>query len=298
MSDDNKKASNELLAGLKSILIIAVLAIAVSWAGSDGGLSYAGWPIFAICALLAFVVQWLVFIPAYLYQTERYFDLTGSITYLTVVVIAMVLSDASEPRQFLLAAMVAIWAGRLGSFLFIRISKDGGDQRFDAIKPRFWRFLRTWNLQGLWVVLTLACGLAAITQPEQKPLGIIAHIGAALWLLGFLFEAIADYQKRVFKRDPANKGRFITSGLWAWSRHPNYFGEITLWMGVALVALPVLQGWQYVTLISPVFVLLLLTRVSGVPLLEARADKEWGGEPEYEAYKARTPELLPKPPKG
>ncbi len=298
MSDDNKKASADMLAGLKSILIIAVLAILVSWAGSDGGLSYQGWPIFAICALLAFVVQWLVFIPAYIYQTERYFDLTGSITYLTVVAVAMVLSDASEPRQFLLAAMVAIWAGRLGSFLFIRISKDGGDQRFDAIKPRFWRFLRTWNLQGLWVVLTLACGLAAITQPEQTPLGVVAYIGAALWLLGFLFEAIADHQKRVFKRDPANKGRFITNGLWAWSRHPNYFGEITLWMGVALVALPVLQGWQYVTLISPIFVLLLLTKVSGVPLLEARADKEWGGEPEYEAYKANTPELFPKPPKS
>ena len=113
--------------------------------------------------------------------------------------------------------------------------------------------------------------------------------------LGFAFEAVADSQKSRFRADPANKGRFIHTGLWAWSRHPNYFGEIVLWIGVAIIALPVLRGWQWVTLISPVFVTLLLTRVSGVPMLEKRADEKWGGQEDYEAYKERTPVLVPRP---
>ena len=101
-------------------------------------------------------------------------------------------------------------------------------------------------------------------------------------------------QKSHFSADPANKGKFIRTGLWSRSRHPNYFGEITLWVGVAIIALPVLQGWQWIALISPVFVALLITRVSGVPLLEAKADKKWGGQADYEEYKKQTPVLIPK----
>jgi steroid 5-alpha reductase family enzyme len=172
----------------------------------------------------------------------------------------------------------------------------GKDTRFDAIKPSFIRFLNAWTLQGLWVSLTLAAALAAITTTIRKDLAVFALIGVLVWLAGFGIEATADYQKSRFRADPANQGTFIHSGLWAWSRHPNYFGEITLWIGVALIALPVLRGWQWVTLISPVFVFLLLTRVSGVPLLEKSADKKWGGQGDYEAYKRRTPVLVPLPP--
>ena len=101
-------------------------------------------------------------------------------------------------------------------------------------------------------------------------------------------------QKRRFRADPANKGQFIHTGLWARSRHPNYFGEIVLWIGIAIITLPVLRGWHWVTLISPVFVTLLLTRVSGIPLLEKRADERWGGQEDYETYKVRTPVLIPR----
>ncbi len=118
-----------------------------------------------------------------------------------------------------------------------------------------------------------------------------------VWLVGFGIEVAADDQKRAFRADPANRGRFITTGLWAWSRHPNYFGEITLWVGVALVALPALSGWQHLTLVSPLFVGLLLTRVSGVPLLEARGQATWGDDPEYRDYVARTPVLVLRPPR-
>ncbi len=189
-----------------------------------------------------------------------------------------------------------IWAGRLGTYLFRRIRRAGKDERFDRIKPSFVRFLNAWTLQGLWVSLTLAAALAAITTTTREAIGVVTVIGALVWVAGFGIEATADRQKSRFRADPANKGRFISGGLWAWSRHPNYFGEIVLWIGVALVAVPVLRGWQWVTLISPVFVAFLLTRVSGVPLLEKRADEKWGGQEDYEAYKASTPVLVPRPP--
>jgi steroid 5-alpha reductase family enzyme len=148
------------------------------------------------------------------------------------------------------------------------------------------------------VLLTLAAALAAMTTLQPRPLGMVDAFGLAVWVIGFGIEAAADRQKRAFRRHPGNRGRFITTGLWAWSRHPNYFGEIALWTGVALLALPVLTGWQYVTLVSPVFVYLLLTRVSGVPLLEARAEQKWGDDPEYRAYRDRTPVLVLRPPRS
>jgi steroid 5-alpha reductase family enzyme len=143
----------------------------------------------------------------------------------------------------------------------------------------------------------VACALAIITGIERESLGWVAIVGIVVWVTGFVFEVVADQQKSVFKRDPANEGRFITSGLWAWSRHPNYFGEIVLWIGIAIVALPVLSGWRWVTLISPVFVVLLLTRVSGIPMLETRAAERWGSEEEFQEYTGNTPVLIPRPPR-
>jgi steroid 5-alpha reductase family enzyme len=197
-----------------------------------------------------------------------------------------------------IALLVAVWAMRLGSFLFLRVRHDGSDGRFDELKYSFPRFLMTWTLQGLWVLLTLAAGLAAMTTTQSVPMGGLAWTGVALWLIGFAIEAAADAQKRAFRRDPANRGRFITSGLWAWSRHPNYFGEITLWFGIALIASETLSGWRWATLISPLFVFVLLNFISGVPLLEARGKKRWGDDPQYRAYRARTPVLMLRPPRG
>jgi steroid 5-alpha reductase family enzyme len=283
---------------LVGILVGVAIGAAVAAAGSQGGATVAGWSVFALCAALAFAINWLVFVPSFIQQTEHYFDLTGSLTYVTVVVTALVLSGAEDARALLLAALVVVWAGRLGSFLFARIRRDGRDGRFDALKPSLPHFLMTWTLQGLWVLLTLAPSLAAMTTLQPQPLDLFAAVGLAVWAIGFGIEVVADRQKREFRRRPDNRGRFITTGLWAWSRHPNYFGEITLWTGVALLAAPVLGGWQYLTLVSPLFVYLLLTRVSGIPLLEARADEEWGGDPAYRAYRDRTPPLFPRPPRS
>ena len=287
-----KKADRDALIALP---IIILLGLGVALAGSQGGASVFGIPVFALSVGLAFLIQWLAFIPAYLLQTEAFFDLTGSITYISVTGIAVLLSPVVDGRSILLLALVVIWAARLGTFLFRRIHQAGKDARFDEIKPSFIRFLNAWTLQGLWVTFTLAAALAAITTTTRKELGLFALIGFLIWVFGFAIEVVADTQKSRFRANPENKGKFIHTGLWARSRHPNYFGEIVLWIGVAVIALPVLRGWQWVTLISPIFVFLLLTRVSGVPMLEKKADTKWGGQEDYEAYKERTPVLIPRP---
>jgi steroid 5-alpha reductase family enzyme len=279
-----------------AIPLVLAAAAFIAWAGSRGSVIALGMPLFALCALISFALNWAAFLPSYVFQTERYFDLTGSLTYLTLVACALGLGGAPDPRALLLGALVAAWAIRLGSFLFARIRREGSDPRFDALKPDFARFLLVWTLQGLWAFLTLSCALAAITSVARAPLGWLAAAGTGLWILGFSIEVVADRQKRRFRADPENRDRFIATGLWAWSRHPNYFGEITLWIGIALVALPTLAGWQLATLISPVFVFVLLTRVSGIPLLESRAQEKWGHDPDYQAYRARTPVLLMRPP--
>ncbi len=277
--------------------VIVAIGAAVAWAGSQGGVTVGAVPLFALCGLLSFGINWLVFAHAYAAQTERFFDLTGSTTYITLIATALALSGDPEPRALLIGAMVVVWAGRLGSFLFARISRDGSDGRFDELKPSFPRFLMTWTLQGLWVLLTLACALAAITTADPAPLGPYALTGSLVWLAGFAIEVVADRQKSRFRADESNRDRFIDSGLWAWSRHPNYFGEITLWFGVAVIALPVLSGWQYATLVSPLFVYVLLTRISGIPPLDRRARKKWGDDPGYRAYREQTPALFPRPPR-
>ena len=279
---------------IKSLIIIPIIAALVGIAGSQNGQEVNGIPLFLICVGLAFLINWLAFVPAYIFQSEKFFDLTGSLTFITVTGAVLYLDQSLDLRSMVLGAMVLFWAIRLGSFLFIRIIQAGKDDRFDSIKPNFLRFLNTWTLQAIWVSLTAAPAFIAIASLKEKELGVLGAIGIGVWVLGFLFEVIADYQKTQFRKDPSNKGKFISTGLWSRSRHPNYFGEIVLWIGVTLVALPVLQGWQWVALISPIFVTLLLTRVSGIPMLEAKADKKWGGQPDYETYKKNTPVLIPK----
>ena len=289
MSEQARRA----LFGIVAAVLVGAL---VSWAGSEGSVQAAGIPVFAICGVLAFLVNWIAFIPANAAQTEKYYDLTGSITYTTVTVVAVALSTDLDARAWIVAAMVIIWTTRLGVFLFRRIQRAGKDSRFDEMKKSPIRFFSAWTIQGLWVLLTAAAALAIITSTDRVDMGILGVVGLFTWVAGFAVEVVADKQKSDFKSDPANEGRFIDTGLWAWSRHPNYFGEIVLWTGIVVMAIPVLSGWRWVVLVSPLFVTLLLTRISGIPLLEKKADERWGDEPAYRRYKDATPVLIPRPP--
>ncbi len=271
-------------------------ALAFGWAGSQGTAEALGVPLFGAGVGAAFLIQWVAFVPAYRLRSERFFDLVGSLTFLAVTSALLWMAPERDMRAWVLAILIVVWAARLGTFLVLRIRSKGKDGRFDDLKNRFRPYLTVWTLQGLWVSTTAGAAWASMLSIGKGPMGWVAWLGVLTWATGFLIETVADEQKRRFRENPANRDRFIQSGLWGWSRHPNYFGEIILWLGVALVAVETLQGWSRLTLASPLIVAALLTRVSGIPPLEQTANQRWGDDPEYQAYKAETPALFPRPP--
>lgn len=288
---------NKNLKSYVNVIIIVLIGTLIALAGSQGSVKIGSFPLYAIAVFFAFGIQWIVFLPSYIFRTEKFFDLTGSMTYVTVTALMVLLSPVRDARSLILFILISIWALRLGSFLYLRIKKAGEDRRFRELKTSFPRFLTTWTLQGLWVTFSLAAALAAITSVKRIEFDSFAIIGTLIWIIGFSFEAISDFQKNKFRANPANKNQFINTGLWSWSRHPNYFGEIVLWIGIAVIALPTLSGWQWVTVISPIFIAILLTMISGIPMLEKYADEKWGNDPEYQAYKTNTSVLIPIPKK-
>ena len=280
-----------------AIALCILTAYLVAIAASVDGVFLSGIPIILLCAVVSFVTHWMIAAPSLITSSEKYFDFTGMVATLLVVLTAMfaLLSSGAEAsiRSVFVASFVSVWTLRLGIFLYKRIVKAGEDIRFRDIKKSLPKFLMTWTLSALWVFLTTVNAITLIALNPLEPIGIFFIMGALLWLLGFGFEVIADRQKKYFSEQPKNEGRFITQGLWSVSRHPNYFGEIILWAGIAIISLPFLSGWQYVTLVSPVFVFLLLTRISGLPFLEDKAEKKWGEDKDYIEYKKRTPILVP-----
>ena len=244
--------------------------------------------------LLAFLIHWLFFIPAYLLKTEKFFDLTGSLTYISIMVYVVYTKNNLQEQlgSIILASLVILWAVRLGSFLFLRIKKAGEDKRFREIKTSFARFFLLWTISGMWVSFCSMCALTAIASNDGVIVNNIFYIGLVTFIIGLSIEIIADSQKTKFRKDPKNKDKFINEGLWAKSRHPNYVGEITLWAGVAIMSFSSLEGSQYFSLISPIFTYLLLVYVSGVPQLTASGQKKWGHLESYQDYIKNTPTLI------
>lgn len=278
-------------------LAVLALGLALGWIIGANGPTLGGLPVTFICAIFAYLINWAVFVPSWAAHSERFYDLTGAATYLSLVMCALALTGSLTIPGTIISGMVAVWCLRLGIMLFRRISQAGEDIRFRKIKHDFVSFLGAWTTQGLWVVMTLACALVALTNQDRLSFDIYFFVGAMLWCIGFIIEVVADNQKGAFRADPENSGRFITSGLWAWSQHPNYFGEILLWVGIAVMTIPVLEGWSWIALTSPVFVWFLLTKVSGIPMLDKIASKRWGDDPGYLAYTRKTSKLVPMPPK-
>ena len=247
--------------------------------------------------VLIFVIQWIAYIPAFIFKTEKFYDLTGSLTYITAISFALYSTNTPQNLDLgslIIGIAIILWAIRLGSFLFMRIHKDKKDGRFDSIKTSFSQFFMTWTLQGMWVFICSSAALVAIANPTGVPINIVFIIGLALFILGFVVEIIADNQKSAFRSIPENKDVFINEGLWARSRHPNYFGEITLWTGITVMGISTFEGMNYLALFSPIFSYLLLNYVSGVRMLEYRGHKKWGHLDAYKVYKESTPKLIPK----
>ena len=282
-----------LIKNLFLSLIIIVFAFVLTTFVDQNSVSYGSLSLFLLCTIIIFIIQWIVFIPSYLLSTEHFFDLTGSITFITVSILAFLMNDFKNLRQWIVLILILIWALRLGSFLFLRIRKAGEDSRFTTIKKDFSVFFLTWNLQGLWVLFTLFGALTILTSNNNSNFGILDIIGVLIWVIGFLIEVVSDRQKSEFKSHESNSGKFIQSGLWKYSRHPNYFGEILIWTGMAVIGITIYSGLGWLGLISPFFVFVILNYISGVRLLEKQANERWGSNNAYQSYKQKTPVLFP-----
>ena len=250
------------------------------------------------CAVICIGIQWVAWIPASIGKTERFYDLTGGLTYITIVGFSLWAGSQSEPvssRELIISLLVVIWSLRLSSFLYLRIHRTGKDGRFDKLKTSSIRFLVPWTIQGLWVFLTMIVVIVINTQANSAPaLGIWDGIGLSIWILGFSIEVIADNQKTVFNSEPNNQGKWIDCGLWSYSRHPNYLGEILLWTGIAFFGVSCFTGLEKIAWISPLFIYLLLTKISGTPILDRRALEKWCDDSEYQIYREKTPLLFPR----
>ena len=282
-----------LIKNLFLSLIIIVFAFVLTTFVDQNSVSYGSLSLFLLCTIIIFIIQWIVFIPSYLLSTEHFFDLTGSITFITVSILAFLMNDFKNLRQWIVLILILIWALRLGSFLFLRIRKAGEDSRFTTIKKDFSVFFLTWNLQGLWVLFTLFGALTILTSNNNSNFGILDIIGVLIWIIGFVIEVVSDRQKSEFKNNKSNAGQFIQSGLWKYSRHPNYFGEILIWTGMAVIGVTIYSGLGWLGLISPFFVFVILNYISGVRLLEKQANERWGSNNAYQSYKQKTPVLFP-----
>ncbi len=239
--------------------------------------------------LISLGINIVLFIPAFIFKTDKITDLSYSLSFIAVAVIGLFFSDHSIFR-FILALMVVVWGLRLGIFLFIRIRKMNKDKRFDGVRENFIKFLRFWLLQAVavWVILIPAIFFLLSGSSE------VFWAGLGVWAFGLIIEAAADIEKYMFRQDEKNKGRFINTGLWRYSRHPNYFGEILCWAGIYVFVFPALTGTQKLySLASPLFITILLLFVTGIPPLEKRADEKWGNEKDYQEYKRKTSILIP-----
>ena len=279
-------------------LICVLIPSSIAYAISDNSLLINDVPVIYYCIAISYVIHWIVFIPSYLQKTEKFYDFTGMIAYLSIIGFALYqkkqILGTIDFDSMLIGILISVWTLRLGMFLFYRVFKVGEDDRFEAVKTSASRFFIWFTVSGLWVSLTSIAAINILTTKIDHNNYYFVYLGALVWLFGFLFEVISDYQKMKFKNIPDNKNKFIDTGLWSLSRHPNYFGEIILWIGIFIITLPSISGIDYITIISPIFVYFLLNKISGINLLEIKAQKRWGKLDSYKEYRSKTPQIIPK----
>ena len=246
---------------------------------------------------LIFGLQITGFVPSFYLKSEKYYDLFGGLSFISSIFLMLFLkiriTNDLSTREIILATCVLLWTIRLSFFLFQRVKRVGKDVRFDNLKFSFSKFLLAWMTQGLWVFICLFPTLIVFSSPTNNEIFYLS-LGVFIYLIGLFIEIIADYQKTTHNKINNKKRKFISSGLWSRSRHPNYFGEFLIWTGITIICFPVFSGFKYLGLITPIFIYLLLNYISGVNLLEERAKEKWGNNPEYVKYSKTTPKFFPK----
>ncbi|MAZ41069.1 hypothetical protein CL654_03045 [bacterium] len=241
--------------------------------------------------LVALGINLVMFVPAFIFKTDKLTDLSYGLSFLIVAWILYAQSDMGLGKVILLF-MISLWAIRLSTYLFIRIRKIKKDKRFDGMRESFVRFLKFWVLQGVSVWMVLLPSILYFSSKDAE-LVTLSFVGIVLWGVGLLIETIADYQKYSFINKEENKRKWIESGLWKYSRHPNYFGEILHWVGIFVFTYPALMGIDVlIGTVGPLYIALLIIFVSGIPLLEKQADARWGNDSNYQNYKKKTSVLV------
>ncbi|MDX1535814.1 MAG: DUF1295 domain-containing protein [Candidatus Spechtbacterales bacterium] len=251
--------------------------------------------IFITTFAISMLTQAVFFVFAAKFKTDKVTDLSYSLTFIFIAIYLMIYGSVRDIFSIIIAIAVVSWGMRLGTYLFIRILKMKKDSRFDEIREDFWRFAKFWFLQGItvWVVM-----LPIITFFGSNHSGIsvkLFSVGISIWLFGLIFETIADFQKYSFIQNSKNRGQWINVGLWKYSRHPNYFGEITCWWGLFIAASSAFSGLEFASVIGPIFITAMILFVTGLPPLEKKADKMFGDKSGYAEYKKNTSILIPLP---
>lgn len=243
--------------------------------------------------ITSFALQMLFFAFASAQKTDKLTDLSYGLTFVLIALLTWLVNNSNSITQTVLMLMVVLWGIRLGGFLFIRILKTKRDKRFDGVRENFLKFARFWFLQALSVPIILSPVVVLLSSELILPFSVFQVLGLIIFLIGLIVETVSDWQKFVFKNNPKNKEKWIQSGIWKYSRHPNYFGEMTLWWGIFIYCLPHLSGWQYLTIIGPIFITVLLLFVSGIPPLEKSYSQRYKNNPDYQKYKKTTSLLIP-----
>lgn len=246
--------------------------------------------------ILSFVLQIFFFAFAASFKTDKLTDLSYGLTFIAIAIYLAIVFWPLSPLQITLTLMVCTWGIRLITYLFIRILKTKKDKRFDGVRENFWKFAQFWFFQAISVPIIMLPSLVIVSS-NQSPSLLVPVLGIIFWLVGISIETTADIQKFKFKSDPKNKDKFIQSGIWAYSRHPNYFGESLLWWGIFVFSLTYQKGLTFLSILGPLYITFLLLKVSGIPPLEKSYSLRFGQNPEYKKYKRQTSLFIPLPKK-
>ncbi|MGV8162192.1 MAG: DUF1295 domain-containing protein [Candidatus Nanoarchaeia archaeon] len=247
-----------------------------------------------ISLLVVFLLQAIFFLFAARFKTDKVTDLSYGLTFVVISLFLLLINPDVGAIQWIFFILILLWGTRLSVYLFTRILKIKKDSRFDGIRERFLSFAKFWVLQGLsiWIILL---PITSVLILKDLFYSFVFWAGILIWLVGFITESVADYQKSKFYNTKESKTKWIATGLWKYSRHPNYFGEILCWWGIFIAATPYLSGWTWVSVLSPLWITYLLIYVTGLPPLEKKADEKYMHNSAYEKYKKRTSSLIPLP---